>query len=536
MVNNRTKSYLRFGMSLIAIAFFLTTCEKDNFNEEEALEATDGQPPISIKTIDITEAGETFDHLKDRYKLKNHLGIQHLGNTQQKNATEAGNAPNIVIYTDEVREITQGDYTSYTMKIASLDDDPNTFYNITIEDKNGNEGMFVTQYKKESSDGDVQNKRISSISTERINDITEPLDPEDFDGGGSETFPGGSGGGGSDNTLYPYDCEGTVITTYISVGEPCGQGHMPWDPNHDWTYGSNDPPRHPSSSLLATYECWETGIGDIEDPVTGNPDTSGPGGGNDGVGGGSGNPLNDSLTSPVGTDDDEDECLANGNNLDVCECLANGGTVEDCVLIDEINDCINGSSTTDNTTIPQEILDGVDLSTEQWTAINSYLTENDCSEDAQEAIIEYLEDEVSFPYPHCSSFEYAQPAGESVKACAVTNLGDSFWASVLNPDGSWGLYNIEVNYPIIYFTMPNWMTNGQAATLTAIAVNESFNDVSTWFQGNPTANEYELGLQLDLILQTRMIAIGGTWTIIPPFNIPSPAPYVTSIWGTGNCY
>ncbi|MBV7267942.1 hypothetical protein [Winogradskyella luteola] len=302
MADRHLKSYLKLNILLFGITFILTTCEKDNFHEEETLEATDGQRPISIKTIDITEAGETFDHLKDKLQLKNHLGIQHLGNTQQKNGTGTGHVHNIIIYTDEVREITQGDYTSYTMKIASLDDDPNTFYNITIEDKNGTEGMFVTQYKKESSRGSANGKRYSSISTQRVDDITEPLDKEVFGSGDPDGFVGGSGGGGGDSTEYPYDCEGIVIPTTVVVPYDCTcEGHMPWQ--------VCDCASQPGWNNITTYECWETGIEEIDDPIIGGPYTVEPGGGNNGnIIGGSGDAQNPSLTSPldqeVGTDSD----------------------------------------------------------------------------------------------------------------------------------------------------------------------------------------------------------------------------------------
>ncbi|WP_439152115.1 hypothetical protein [Winogradskyella sp.] len=52
----------------------------------------------------------------------------------------------ITIYIDDIKEITIDDYTSYTMRIVLPDSDSENFYNLTIEDKNGVEAMFMTKY------------------------------------------------------------------------------------------------------------------------------------------------------------------------------------------------------------------------------------------------------------------------------------------------------------------------------------------------------------------------------------------------------
>ena len=200
-------------------------------------------------------------------------------------------------------------------------------------------------------------------------------------------------------------------------------------------------------------------------------------------------------------------------------------------------DCINGLAFTigqvDNTTIDSTIFEQLNFSHRDWSNINNYLEDNNCNEEVQQEMIDFIE--ATIPFPHCSSFEYAQPAGESVKACAVTNLNESFYASKLDANGNWGFYNVDVNYPILYFKMPTWMTNGSAATLTASAVNQAFNSTTAWYALNPEATEYQVGLQLDIELTISMQAIGGTMQIIAPFNIPSPAPFVTSLFSTGNC-
>lgn len=83
--------------------------------------------------------------------------------------------------------------------------------------------------------------------------------------------------------------------------------------------------------------------------------------------------------------------------------------------------------------------------------------------------------------------------------------------------------------------MPNWMTNGQAATNTAIAISNAFKSTQNWFGSNPDANEIQIGKFLDASINIQMAIFGGSMTYTEPFKIPSPAPYVTSLISTGNC-
>ena len=184
MKNKRTKKIIKLGILLFGIAIFVIACEKDNFTEEKTLETLTEELPISIKSISLSEVGETFNTLKNKYQLDNHFGRQQTGNTQHRAADEQENS-GIIIYTDNVKEIIQGDYISYTMLIKSLDLDPETFYNITIEEKNDVEGMFVTQYTKASESS------ISKVSTKRINDLQETIGKEDFGNEDAETIGGG---------------------------------------------------------------------------------------------------------------------------------------------------------------------------------------------------------------------------------------------------------------------------------------------------------------------------------------------------------
>ncbi len=143
-------------------------------------------------------------------------------------------------------------------------------------------------------------------------------------------------------------------------------------------------------------------------------------------------------------------------------------------------------------------------------------------------------EETSFPYPHCSSFEYYKPPGSLVTACAVTGLNDTFYAEG-ERNGVQGIFEVPVNYPLIFFTMPSWRTNGSAATYTAVAVNNAFNATQAWFASNPEATADEVGDKLDTNLIFEMGYFSGSMSAIPPFPLSNPAPYQTSLFNTGNC-
>lgn len=134
----------------------------------------------------------------------------------------------------------------------------------------------------------------------------------------------------------------------------------------------------------------------------------------------------------------------------------------------------------------------------------------------------------------CRSFEYAQPPGALLKACAVTGLWNTFYAYGTQ-NGKAGVYEAFVGYPLVYFTAPPSMTNGYAANRTAKAVTEAFRRTDVWFAANPSATKEQVGKKLSSYILNEMGKFGGSMTQIPPFSIPSPAPYLSSLVGTGNC-
>ncbi|MGC6431901.1 MAG: hypothetical protein ACON5F_12725 [Jejuia sp.] len=134
----------------------------------------------------------------------------------------------------------------------------------------------------------------------------------------------------------------------------------------------------------------------------------------------------------------------------------------------------------------------------------------------------------------CSAFEYAQPAGELVKACAVTGLWNRFYSYGIQ-NGKHGTFEAFVVYPLVFFTAPTWMTNGLASNKTATAVIVAFRKTDIWFAANPYATKEQVGNKLSSYILKEMAKFGGSMTQIPPFGIRSPAPYVPSLSGTGNC-
>ena len=137
----------------------------------------------------------------------------------------------------------------------------------------------------------------------------------------------------------------------------------------------------------------------------------------------------------------------------------------------------------------------------------------------------------------CRSFEFAQPPGAFQKGCAVTNLANNFYFGFMRSDGSWEIGYFESNFPLIYFTMPPWMTNGQAANFTALAVTAAVLATDAYVLANASdLSEQDVKDQFEKNIKTAMSTYGGSITHTAPFTIPSPAPYLTNLLGAKtNC-
>lgn len=476
-MKNKLKKEIKIGFLIFGFITFLTNCEHDNFNQEHANRQAPESPPFITTNLSINEVQQNQKVISILNGLNE--GIKNI-KSNESNKEVYSSIYDFIIDTDYVTYIENedGSYHSYTFPIFRTNSNGFTENLLLSFQPDGSYRVFIVSYDLTSLDKD------SLLNGEEIN-LDDKTTFTEIDGTDLIT----------DIFSKEYACG--FNTELICYETPCEIDGC-WEPQ--WTGIECD-------SFVFFVECsgGASGVTTLGDESVS--------GGTSGVGASSG---------------------GNGSeipNIDV--------TIPTIQPWESISICINGINemgATDNTLLTPEMTSWLQTQPKSIVdTINSFLHVNDCNESSQELIIEYIENQLSFPYPHCSSFEFAQPFGENVRACAVTDLGDSFYAMAVNPDLSGGFYNIEINYPIIYFTMPTWMTNGEAATKTAEAVNLAFEDTIEWYQENPTVEDFVLGIQLDLFLQTRMNAIGGTWTLTPPFNIPSPAPFVTSIWGTGNC-
>ncbi|WP_418639610.1 hypothetical protein [Winogradskyella sp.] len=135
----------------------------------------------------------------------------------------------------------------------------------------------------------------------------------------------------------------------------------------------------------------------------------------------------------------------------------------------------------------------------------------------------------------CRSFEFAKPPGALQRGCATSDFNHTFFTWGVRSNGSQYYGEIDVNIPLIYFTMPNWMTNGQAANATAIAVTKAIKDADIYFYNNPDASAYLVSDAFKNALITNLSLFGGSYSrTFEPFPILSPTPYITSVVGLSN--
>ncbi len=306
-MNKKIKTLIKLGVLCFGVSVILNNCEKSTISEEEVLYdlPKNVHQGFIITTTSFSEEDNTLKKLRHNYNIDNAVrSIQSEGNTQSKTSTGKSI---IAIDTSVIKKITRGSYTSYTMRIASIDGEPSTFYNITFEEVDGITSMFVTQYKNfdkhKSAKGSLASKSgiSSSIATKRIDDLAEPIGPEDLGNEGGSASSGGSGGGGGTSTTYPTDCDGWVTTTTIAIETPCGCGHS-WNQllNGTCIGCSSMAPRWPSLETTVVYECEPIGSGSTGSGTDGN--TSG---GSSGTGDSNIDISNTSLTTPI-----DDDCNA----------------------------------------------------------------------------------------------------------------------------------------------------------------------------------------------------------------------------------
>lgn len=343
MKNKRLKNYLKLGIMLFGIVFLHNACEKDIAIDQTLEENNNAVAPI-IKTLSKDNAGETFHNLASRFQIERYLPLEQKNLQGRTTQDTLG----ITVYTDVIKEVTLGDYKSYTMKIASETNQSSKFYNLTLEDKNGQPDMFVTQYTPTQNWLNNQNQVFEGNITTMSRDAFEAVPPDD-DGGGTTDTGTGVGGTGSGyppdpqgSPYYPTDCDGVVVVTYESIPYSCGCGDMPWDNCQGCTSSS---PMWPGYHEIPYYYCDATDYGSDPWDNTGNPNTGG-GGGSSGNGNGTSPdsipitvliPPGEECENPPPGDlngdcqlDAYESCLLQGNSQEVCDCVADGNDLADC--------------------------------------------------------------------------------------------------------------------------------------------------------------------------------------------------------------
>lgn len=250
----------------------------------------------TIKNISYSKPGAVFNNLKNSFKLETYLKSK---NEAQAYAKETSDTLGITIYTDDIKEVTLGDYTSYTMRIskpnttaqAKNHSQDNTFYNLTIEDRSGVSNMYVTQYEPTDNwinntntiyEGDVSSMSLESF-IEAGDDFGGETNDSDGYGGGSSSY------GSSDGSpYYPTDCNGWVTVTIEEVPYHCSSDDKHWsvnDCNCGQTPTSTCTP--PGYNQIPYYYCEPF----YDDTNSGNSDTTNPNNTNIGGGGSTGSGI-----------------------------------------------------------------------------------------------------------------------------------------------------------------------------------------------------------------------------------------------------
>ncbi|WBX76460.1 hypothetical protein PG911_17835 [Tenacibaculum ovolyticum] len=138
-------------------------------------------------------------------------------------------------------------------------------------------------------------------------------------------------------------------------------------------------------------------------------------------------------------------------------------------------------------------------------------------------------------FVNCISFEYYKPPGSSVTAAAVENMSEKFYAIKIKADGSTKFIETSVRYNRVYFTMPSWKLNGQAANETAEIVTAAKNLTQAWYLLNPNASKYAISDKWIQLMKAGMLTKKGQFSKEPPFYMRNASDYQTSLLSTGDC-
>ncbi|UGS24285.1 hypothetical protein [Flavobacterium channae] len=270
--------------TLISLIF---SCEKDLY--DDVIQQNQNKQ-INIKQISLEKFNLRMRQMKNKPDIERFMVSSK--NSFLQNRTESTSGFEIV--TDDIKEITQGDYTSYTMYVKTSDT-TNNIYNITIEEVDGYTTFFITKYipdtnwlenKDQPFEGEIITFREPNTNSDGTVSLQEYMELIGDDlyaaGGGGGNSTSGFGNNLGPSTIYPSDCNGEVHTTVVVEALMCSDNeHWPWTP------GICIADRKARISTRTYYEC----IPNIGGNPYGNGNTSGSGdtsGGNTLGGGGSG--------------------------------------------------------------------------------------------------------------------------------------------------------------------------------------------------------------------------------------------------------
>ena len=336
-------------LGLLSIYF---ACEKDDsvVKEEQTVDSIPTQITPTLKTVSYDNAGETFNRLKTELQIGPYFQLEQNDGVLSRNTQDT---LGITIFTDVIKEIIAGDYSSYTMLIITPNTTESEFYNLTIENKNGEASMFITQYKPtEYWINNKDQKFEGEVATMRIASFDQAPDPftETVEENGSTVDTSGS--------FDPDSCEGTlIITGTLAVPYPCACG--------DWTQaectGCPEYPHRPGTNYEFIYACVPHYTGNPydgnENPDNGNSNTGGGTTNNDNTNPDEGQSMGATVTDDevpceppfqdwdtnqnCTPDNDIERCnMRHGNGSSICDCVAGGQSEVEC----EILNCVAGAS------------------------------------------------------------------------------------------------------------------------------------------------------------------------------------------------
>jgi len=372
-MKHKLNYFVKLCIILIVLVFF--GCEV----QEEVVVNSDIPKDFKVKNISIEKLNENLNRTRNKSDLSRFM-VSSKNNLQQSKITsESG----IVIETDNIKEITQGDYKSYTMLMKIPNTNSETFYNITIEVKNNTATFFITGYLptenwKENTnqkyEGQIATYRIpgsggsgssSNILEEYVEDIIQDSDLLS----GQYGF-GNTAGGGGPSSSYPWDCDGQVVTTYVIQPVMCSENiHWPWSIE---TCNASVKAYY---DFVTTYEC-------VPSPFNNDPIVGSPGDGNNTGGGG----------TSSGNENNAPASLTTIISPNLCLPPLTGDLDGNCLIDQDEANFIDFSSTL--TTPQKHVLDAV-----QFESFY-YLVDNYWSDESQEFVIDCIDRMILNPELH----------------------------------------------------------------------------------------------------------------------------------------